>query len=349
MAHLILHKKDLIHNINQIKTICNQYNLGLMNVIKVAEKNKPICQLFRDLSSGSFGVSHPIVSKNSKEKTILLTLPTHQNIKKVLLNCQASVHSEVRTLEIFSKRVTQSRISHDIILMLDIGDKREGVSLENALSFIGQIMPLQSPYLRFKGVATNFACCHGVLPSIENISRFCNIVEKIQKTYSLIFENISVGGSVILPWLEHNPLPKPINQIRIGEAFFLGSIPGSTTQYKDLRNTCFFEGTIVEIKTKNIQPLNTGTKNAFGDAAIVKYVGMRKRALLNFGMSHINSYHLESEDKEMECVNVNSHYTIFDITNSKQTYTVGSKIRFSMRYPALMQGMLSPLVKKKVI
>lgn len=154
----------------------------------------------------------------------------------------------------------------------------------------------------------------------------------------------------MLDWLEHHNLPSRINQIRIGEVILLGYNTSVNKKHWDFFYDVFTaRGEIIEIKEKPSVPPGIQGCDAFGRTPQFQDRGIRKRAILDFGLADTETNGLIPHIKGIEILNSNSNYTITDVTDCEQNFRVGDILDFSMNYSAMMRLFLSPYIEKRVV
>jgi hypothetical protein len=235
---------------------------------------------------------------------------------------------------------------HDVVLMLEMGDRREGVSPEELMPLAATAM--REPSLRLAGIGANFMCASGVLPTIEKLQRLARLADEVEQRFGVALDYVSGGNSSNLALMEMEgvELPARINNLRIGSAILRGenSITGGVLAgYDDDAFT--LEAELVEIKTKHSLPDGETGPDAFGNRLVFEDRGARLRGIVNLGRADIRPEGLRPRHRGVEVVTASSDHLILDITGAK-TFAVGDGMRFEMDYGALLQSMLSPYIDK---
>lgn len=222
-----------------------------------------------------------------------------------------------------------------IILMLDVGDLREGVETISDLVELATLCE-SLPNLRLKGVGTNHACLNGVLPSYENLSFLVDGAEAVEEAIGRKLEWISGGSSINLLLLHEgeNKMPPRVNHLRLG-----GSIAnpmnirlGRGVSFEGLReDSVSFAAEIVEIREK-ASAVKGSTKNWMGQAVKQEDKGRRLRAILAVGSQDIASAKdLIPLDEGVTVVGCSSDHTIVDVTDAREL-KCGDVLHFRVRY-----------------
>lgn len=282
---------------------------------------------------------------------LMVTIPLPRKARNVIRYFKTSLNSELATIQALSQASDESGMNHEIILMVDNGDLREGVMPEDTLETVRKILEIKSRHLKFCGLGSNLGCCSGTLPDEENMNLLQELATDIEKYLGHPVETISVGGSVVLDWLEYHDLPSRINQIRLGEVILLGNNPSVNKKQRDFFDDVFtLKGEVVEIREKPSVPKGIQGRDAFGRLPPQSEDrGIRKRAILDLGLADTETKGLTPLIKGIEIITSNSNYTIADVTDCEQNFRVGDIVEFSVNYSAMTRLFLSPYMQKNVL
>jgi predicted amino acid racemase len=104
----------------------------------------------------------------------------------------------------------------------------------------------------------------------------------------------------------------------------LGNIPTIDKKHKDLCDDVFiFRSDVLEASEKRVDYSDNFGKDALGEQHEFKHTGVRKRAIMNFGISATYPLGIEPLAEGLDIVSVNSNYTIIDFTNSQESLKPG--------------------------
>jgi predicted amino acid racemase len=340
--------KKLTHNAKTILDICNKKNIKVAAVTKVFCAQSPITEAI--LKSGITGVADSRISNLKKSKDfdctkLMIRIPMISEAYEIVKYSDTSLNSELATIRALSVAAKELNKTHNIILMVDIGDLREGVLIEDAASTVREILKLDN--ITLVGLGTNVTCYGGVIPDNENLGNLISLKGDIEKTFGINLPLISGGNSSSLYMAINNTMPKEINQLRIGESILLGT----ETAYGETVSKCYedafiLKGEIVEIKNKPTIPTGTIGVDAFGNIPHFEDQGIRKRAILAVGRQDIRLEGLVPVDSDLSVFGASSDHLILDITDSKKELSVGDIVDFNVDYGCLMAAMTSPYVEK---
>lgn len=279
---------------------------------------------------------------------MMLRLPRISSAEAVARYTDLSFNSELSTIRSLADKNRDLCKSHRIILMVDIGDLREGIMYTHVMQGLKRIFSLKD--IELHGIGTNVGCYGGVLPSEENMGLLAEIVRNIRDKYSLPIPVVSVGGTNCLSLIAKGKMPKEINQVRIGEGILLGRDSAHNTVIDGTSQDAFtLAADIVEIKSKPSLPIGNIGKDAFGNTPKFKDRGVRRKALIALGKQDVRLPGLLPIDKKLKILGGSSDYIIVDINDSEYTYTLGDEIHFHLLYPGLLSVSTSPFVNHRFL
>ena len=321
--------------------ICNNNGISVAGVIKFSDCDLEVAKAYSAGGCLQIGVSRAKHLKKLKEnllniETLLTRAPTIGDLENTARYADLTLVADTRILKALNDEAAKWGTKPGIILMLDVGDLREGVDNIPELVEMGKLCE-SLPHLNLRGVGTNHACMNGVLPSYENLSFLIEGAEAIERAIGRKLEIISGGSSINLLLLKDgiNKMPARINHLRLG-----GSI-ANPMNIRIVRGVSFpsmredsvrLTAEIVDIHEKNSAPKNS-TKNWAGQTVVREDKGRRMRAILAVGSQDIGDAMLLSPlDPGLEIVGSSSDHTIVDVTDSGKEYKSGDTVTFQVRY-----------------
>lgn len=345
---VIVNEKKLFENVKSISDRAKLHGIDTIAVTKVFCAIEELAQIC--VKAGVSGLADSRVEnlKNLQaipvEKT-LLRLPMLSEVEDVVKYADVSLNSEIDTLKALNKYASVIGRQHKIILMVDLGDLREGVLPEQVNDVVDAMAHMHS--IKLEGIGVNLTCYGGVIPTPENLGQLVQIAREIETKYGVELKVVSGGNSSSLYLMDQDEMPSGINQLRIGEAFVLGretaygeSIPGTHD------DAFLLEAQIVELKEKNSIPTGKIGMDAFGNKPTFEDKGKMLRAIVGIGRQDVEPSGLMPMDKNIEIIGASSDHMILDMTKSESTYKVGDVIKFKMDYGAMLRLFTSVYVDK---
>ncbi|HOW37293.1 MAG TPA: alanine/ornithine racemase family PLP-dependent enzyme [Bacillota bacterium] len=340
----------LKHNAEHLLKSCQENGIrDCMLVTKVLAGYRP---LVRRLAS--FGFSHLADSRIENLirfqavpiPKVLLRLPMPTEVSRVVRYADYSLQSEILTIKATEKAAARLGKTHGVILMFDVGDLREGLFFREDPGPLVQTV-LDSPHLCLAGIGTNLTCYGGIVPDEENLGRLIFIKQQIESRFSLRIPLISGGNSSSVHLFRTGRLPKEVNSLRIGEAFFLGRETAFGHLLPGMNPDAFIlKAEIIEVKVKPSYPIGNIGMNSFGAKPDIEDRGMMNRAILAIGRQDVEPGDLIPLDAGVRIVGASSDHLIVDLGN--RTGKPGDVLAFGLNYPGLLRVMTSRYVKKRL-
>lgn len=336
------------HNITRLVELCKKSGIDAALVVKLVCGDKKILDTIINLDVNVIADSRLENFKEMKGftgKKLLLRLPMLSQIDKVVDLVDISLNSEIEIIRKIADAASTKNKVHDIILMVDLGDLREGIiDIELLDKTIEDILCLKG--VNLLGIGTNLTCFGGVIPSPEILSRFVNIKKRIEKKYQIKFEVVSGGNSGSLGLLTKNKMPTEVNQLRLGASIFMG-IGLNDEKIEGLKYDAFtLIAEVIEIMDKPSLPIGEIGFDAFGKKPFFEDLGIRKKALCAIGRQDISCEDLYALDKKIKILGMSSDHLILDISDVEKKYTLGDKIEFRLSYAGVLSAMNSKYINK---
>ncbi|MGB3366891.1 MAG: ornithine racemase Orr [Acidaminobacteraceae bacterium] len=285
-------------------------------------------------------------AKDLDAKTLLLRLPMQSEVEKVVKYADYSLNSEISTISKLSEISKKLGKVHNVILMLDLGDLREGVLPVDVDATVESILELDG--VKLAGIGVNLTCYGGVIPDKNNLGQLADIANHIEEKYKLKLEIISGGNSSSLYLIDKKELPSKINSLRIGETLVLGRETAYGNIIEGMHTDAFkLAGEVIEVKKKGSSPIGEIGMDAFGNHPVFEDKGDIMRAIVAIGRQDVNPDGLSPLDSKIEILGASSDHLLLDITNSETKYKVGDIIRFDVDYGALLSLSTSNYIKKE--
>lgn len=290
-------------------------------------------------------------AREAGKKTLLLRLPMHSEVDQVVKYADVSFNSELSTLKLLDEAAKKQGKKHNVVLMIDLGDLREGIFFKNEDQIweaVETVLNLEN--LNLHGIGVNLTCYGAIIPKNDNLSQLVDIAHKIEEKYNIKLDMVSGGNSSSIYLIWKDDMPKGINNLRLGECFLLGNdtaygedVPGAT------HDTMRLQAQIIELKEKPSLPIGEVGKDAFGKVPHYEDRGIMKRAIIGIGKQDIELDSMEPFDTDIEIMGGSSDHIILDLTNSKKEYKVGDIIEFKLGYGGMLKTATSPYVEKDYI
>ena len=284
-------------------------------------------------------------NKGFTQPITLLRIPRLSNVMQVVQYTDTSINSEITVIKALDQAAKKLKKEHQIILMVDVGDLREGVLQENVLDIAKQITSFKA--IKLVGLGTNIGCFGGILPSSNNLGILVELGHAVENQLGLRLEIISGGGTSTLLLIGNAEIPAGINQLRIGEGILLGTDTTNNRKIPWLHQDAFLlRAEVIEVKSKPSIPTGAIGRDAFGNIPEFTDIGVRKRAIVSMGKQDVNIEGIRPIDERLAILGASSDHLIIDIEDSEQEIKVGDVIIFSLAYSGLLSVSDSKYVRK---
>ena len=280
--------------------------------------------------------------------TALLRIPMHAEVADVAKYVDLSFNSELSTIRLLNEEAGKLGKKHNILLMIDLGDLREGIFYQDEdviFETVEEILAME--HINLYGLGVNLTCYGAIIPKHENLSNLVAIGRKIEEKFGITLQMISGGNSSSIYLVGKGELPEGINNLRLGESFLLGNdtaygekMPGT------VGDAMILEAQIVELKEKPSLPIGEVGVDAFGQKPYYEDRGIIKRAIVAIGKQDTDIDSMEPVDPQVDLLGGSSDHIILDVTKCDKNYQVGDVVEFVVSFGAMLKAATSPYVEK---
>ncbi|HEX2705722.1 MAG TPA: alanine/ornithine racemase family PLP-dependent enzyme [Candidatus Lustribacter sp.] len=340
-------------NARVVTELCRRHGVEVACVTKVMGAHPGLVHALEGASPAMIADSRignlQLISNTGSElPTMLLRLPTPSRVADVVRCADYSLNSSVETIELLSRAAQLQRVDHKVVLMVDVGDLREGVWPDRLVSVLRSVAHL--PRVEVVGIGTNLACFGGVVPSPENMQLLVDLRTACREATDLDLAMISGGNSANLPLLASGGMPPEVNHLRIGEAITLGRNVLDRSPWPGTRqDTLRLVAEVVEVERKPSLPIGQRSQDAFGGVTTFIDRGIRTRAICNIGRQDVVADGVFPEDVGIFVLGASSDHLMLDVEDAAGPVRVGDEIGFVPSYGSLLAATTSPYVQKVLV
>ncbi len=351
MPTIDIYLDQIEENVKKMLQICQKNDIKLTGVVKGAAGDQRVMQSFMDAGLTSIGDSRlkniiALRQMGYEKEVILLRLPALSEIDDVIKYVDISLVSEVKTCRYLSDLAQKIGKKAGIIVMVDVGDLREGVLPEELIEFFAEIIKL--PSLEIKGLGTNVGCYGGVLPTVKNTQKIIELKDRLENEFKLKLPMLSGGNTATTKLIEQGKLPAGINHLRVGEGLLQGTDITHQREIDYLNSYNFqLSAEIIELKEKPSLPTGEIGCDAFGNQPEFIDKGIRRRAILAVGRQDTEIEGLIPVLAGVQVLGASSDHLLVDVTDLAEEIQVGDKMRFYLNYSAMLRAMTSPYLAKQ--
>jgi len=348
--YLTIDLDKIEHNARVIVGLCARHGIQVTGVTKATAGHPDVARALLRGGVTSIGESRLENITRLKEAGVgavemLVRLPPLSGVDAVVDLVDVSLASELVVLERLGAAAVRRGRGHEVLLMVELGDLREGICPGDVLPFVREALRL--PGIRIKGLGTNLACFGAVMPSEHNMLQLVALAEEVEATCGLSLDWISGANSSGLELIASGRMPARVNHARIGEGILLGR---ETTHRRPwpgtFQDAFLLHAEVLEVKTKPSLPVGGRCEDAFGRLPVFEDRGPVLRALLNVGREDVDVDGLTPLGAGVRVLGGSSGYLVLDVTRAAGAARVGDEVTFALNYSALLRAMASEYVKK---
>lgn len=356
MAFLKLYKQKLKENYIFLDTLFKERHIEWGVVTKLLCGNsiylKEVIELgVMEMHDSRISNLKKIKKLNQNIQTVYIKPPSKRNIEKIVKYADVSFNTEIYTIKLLSEEAKRQNKKHGIIIMIEMGDLREGVLGEELLHFYEQVFSL--PHIEIRGIGTNLNCLSGVMPTQDKLIQLSLYKQLIEAKFNVKIPWVSGGTSVAIPLMLKNAKPMAVNHFRVGEALFFAKdlFTGETIEgmHKDVFK---FYAEIIEITEKPNNPTGELGENVAGHTyemnEDVDLSQTSLRAILDFGLLDMQPQYLAPTDNSITIIDSSSDMTVVDISKAKNKYKIGDLVSFDLQYMGALHLLNSDYIEKVV-
>ncbi|MFO7865118.1 MAG: alanine racemase [Salinivirgaceae bacterium] len=350
MARLNIKVSEIKKNIQTLTDYFNKHNVQWSLVTKVFSGDQDFLRelLTPDVIKNlhSVGDSRLTSLKNLKSvhpqmRTIYIKPPARVYADDIVKYADISLNSSYNTIAALNDAAKKQNKVHEIILMVEMGELREGIERDNLVNFYKRVFEMSN--IEVIGLGSNLGCMYGVEPTYDKLLQLSLYKKLIELKFDKKINLISGGSSITLPLLEQGSVPPEINHFRIGEAVFFGTSPYDNEQFLELSTDTFnFYANIIELEEKGIVPDGVISEANIGHTAGFKEEDLYRttyKGIVDFGMLDVDYHDLTPVDPSIKFVGTTSDMTVYDLGDNvddkgEKKYAINTPLCFKPSYMA---------------
>lgn len=350
---LEIHPERIKQNTEQIVSLCHSRGIQVAGVTKVVCAHPAAVRALEEggvdlLADSRLENLDAIRRQGTGLPLMLLRIPSPSQAEEVVRLADVSLNSSSDTVRLLSDAARRLNRVHQVILMIDLGDLREGIWPDRAVETVRMIGKL--PHIRLAGLGCNLACYGGVIPTREKMQTLIDLRDACSSETGIDLPLLSGGNSANLPLLIRGEMPEGITQLRVGETIHLGRSVIDRSPFPGTRQDTYrLVAEVIEVERKPSAPIGLTGQDAFGGTPHFTDRGIRSRAICAFGRQDAVIDNLEAEDPGIIVLGGSSDHLILDVEEAHVKVKVGDEVSFWPGYGALLAASTSNYVHKIVI
>lgn len=355
MAYVTFDIEKLKLNFDYLNNLFAQHGIKWSVVTKVLSGNKMLLTELLKLDINQVcdsRVTNLRIIKGIKPEveTIYIKPPAKRAIPGVIKYADISLNTELATIKMLSAEAQKQNKKHKVIIMLELGELREGVKSEDFVDFYESVFNQKN--IEVIGLGANLNCLYGVLPNRDKLLQLSLYQQIIEAKFNKKLPYVSGGSSVTIPLIFQKLLPQGINHFRVGETLFLGTDVYNDIPLEQMSNNIFMlYSEIIELIEKPIVPEGEMGTNLEGNTFTfeAKDIGQTTvRAIIDIGLLDVEIKHLEFVDKDITIAGASSDVIVINLGDNKKQYKVGDVIEFKLDYMGTLRIINSRYIDKRI-
>lgn len=335
----------LRHNINEIVSRSREKSIGIAGVVKGFNGLPETLKLYEEsdceyIASSRLEHIEEAVAQGLKGPFMAIRIPMKSEVKDLVRLTDISLNSEVSVIEAIDAECARQGKRHQIVLMADLGDLREGFWDKEELLRVAIHVEQNLKHVRLAGIGTNLGCYGSINATPDKMEELVSIAERIEERIGRKLDMISGGGTTSFPLVVNGTMPKRINNLRMGEGIALGKdledLWGLDMSFLH-KDVFTLKAEIIEIKDKPSYPVGEIFVDCFGNRGCYEDRGVRKRAILGVGkVDFALDSQLTARLPGVEILGSSSDHLIADIEENLNGLKVGDVLEFDLRYSTMV-------------
>lgn len=350
---LVVDLKKLQHNIDRVLVNCQDQGVEVAGVIKGCSGLPECAKLMaqegcRFIASSRLDQIEAVRNYGVQADFMLIRVPMLSEAADVVRLTEISLNSEAKVLRALNHQAGLQDKQHKVILMVDLGDLREGFWDREELMEAALCVENNMHNLELAGVGTNLGCYGGIDATVEKLNELVECAEAIEEKIGRELEFVAGGSTTSYPRVLEKNMPRRINLLRIGEAMLLARDLQDFwgCDMSDMHRDVFtLQAEVIEAREKPTYPVGKIMYDAFERKPEFEDRGIRKRALIALGRADFAFPDmLIPRDKNIQILGASSDHTILDVQDCQREYKVGDIIEFDLCYSTIVYATNSPNV-----
>jgi predicted amino acid racemase len=355
MAYVELYKDKLRHNYQFLDDLFSKNDIDWSVVTKLLCGNQEYIEEIirlgpKEICDSRISNLKVVKDLSDEIQTVYIKPPAKENIEELVKYADVSFNTELETIRWISEEAVKQQKVHKVIIMIELGDLREGVMGEDLIDFYADIFEL--PNIKVNGIGSNLNCLHGVMPSEDKLIQLCLYKQLIEAKFNQEIPWVTGGTSVMIPLVFRKQIPRGINHFRVGETLFFGAdlFEGKVVDGMEEDVLRLFSQ-IIEITEKPKVPIGMIEANPSGEVFEVDEKDYGKtscRAIIDLGLLDVSTDFLIPENEEVKIIGASSDMIVIDLGENKQDLKVGDIISFKMKYMGALAILNSDYIEKRL-
>lgn len=191
------------HNAKTLHNIFKEKNIDVMGETKMLSGSPEIAKVMTSVGikyiadSRIENIKH-MKDEGVKAQFVLIRTPFKSKLRQAVKYADISFNTEISIIqELFSIAIS-AHVVHKIVLMIEMGDLREGILERNIEQSIASIIKLKG--IEIVVLGPKLTCYGGIKPTNKNMGKLSDIVTNIETKFNIKLAMVSGGNSSSFEW-----------------------------------------------------------------------------------------------------------------------------------------------------
>ena len=342
---LTIHLNKIAVNVRRMVQLCGAHGIEITGVTKVFRGDPQIARVYLENGISRLGDSRVANLKKLDGMPCerwLLRMPQLWEADDAVRHSDVSLNSELAALQALEQACRRQSRRHKVVLMVDLGDLREGWLDPSELSAAADYVRASS-HLDLYGIGTNLTCLSFVQPDTEKLTRLLDLSKRLGGGLY-----VSGGNSATLDLMLRGGIPAGVNLLRLGESLLFGRERACYRYLEGTYNDAFLlQAQVIESKEKPSMPWGKIGKDSYGNRPVFTDKGVRRRVICALGRQDCDTETMWPVDPGISIIGASSDHLVLDVTDSARDYPVGAVVAFRLGYFSLMRAYTSDYVARE--
>ena len=369
MPELEINLDALAHNLRLVRHREQAWGFRFLPVLKMVASHPEIVAFLRRQGYGCHGIAdmteHLLYGQEPPARAgrVLINLAPPDRTDDVVRLFERSSFSCEATFRALDAAARAAGLHHEAMLMVDIGDMREGIPQDEAPALLRAVAAAsqraaRGPGAHVAGIGVNLGCLYDTCPDEENMARLEALAARAGDLLGHALHRVSLGGTIFWNWFArrhgHGPHLPPgcIMEFRMGDPLLLGwdMYRDQALLGGDFRQDIFrLTATVLEVTERDIRPPRQSVHNGRGLPADCPVLGKRLRALVDCGSLHTDVQGLTLPGTDWRITDFSGNYAVLDVSACPQAPVTGDHVRFIPSYWAVARTCRMPHIRKTIV
>jgi predicted amino acid racemase len=174
----------LRHNIRTVVEKCGAMGIDIAGVIKGATGLPEVAKAYDEEGAKWIASSRLEQIEDAKNAGItkpmmMIRVPMLSEVEEVIRLCDYSLNSEEVVLEALNEEAGRQGKVHNVIIMADMGDLREGFWDKDEMTRVCKRVEDEMDNLHLSGIGTNLGCYGSINPTFEKEQELVDVFEEV--------------------------------------------------------------------------------------------------------------------------------------------------------------------------